>query len=73
LRPASSSTFSSTMPLREATRSARIASAISGGVREPIARPTGPRSRAISCAVRSKSASRLRRSALVRELPTAPT
>src|SRR5205085_2643431 len=67
------SSFSRTMPLREAMRSARIATAISGGVREPIVSPTGPRSRAICEGRRSKSASRLRRSALVRAEPTAPT
>jgi len=70
LRPAA---FSSITPLRVAMRSARMATAISGGVREPIERPTGPRSLATSRGERSNSPRRLRRSALVCFEPTAPT
>ena len=49
------------LPLRTATSSAAIDTAISGGVLLPMSSPTGPRSRAISPALRSKPASRSRR------------
>src|SRR6185295_1887809 len=48
-------------PWRTAVISARIATAISGGVFEPMYRPTGPRRRAISPAETSNSLSRSRR------------
>src|SRR4051794_39866513 len=48
-------------PWRTAVISARMATAISGGVLEPIYRPTGPRRRAISSAETSNSFRRSRR------------
>src|SRR3954471_10047016 len=60
-------------PWRTAVISARIANAISGGVFEPIYRPTGPRRRAISSAERSNSFSLSRRASLFFLEPIAPT
>src|SRR5262245_40066399 len=60
-------------PWRTAVISARIATAISGGVFEPMYSPTGPRRRAISSADRSNSSSRLRRASLFFFEPIAPT
>src|SRR6185312_16627545 len=51
-------------PWRTAVISARIATAISGGVLEPRYSPTGPRRRAISLAASSNSSRRLRRASL---------
>src|SRR5207248_8495461 len=60
-------------PWRTAVISARIAMAISGGVLEPMYRPTGPRSRAISSADTSNSFRRSRRASLFFFEPMAPT
>src|SRR5690242_21441682 len=60
-------------PWRTAVISARIATAISGGVFEPMYRPTGPRSRAISSAETSKPLRRSRRASLFFFEPMAPT
>ena len=61
-------------PLRTAVISARIASAISGGVRLPIGRPTGPCRRSTCAGVRSKYCSRRsRRCWLFTVEPSAPT
>src|SRR6185436_1287150 len=60
-------------PWRTAVISARIATAISGGVFEPMYRPTGPRRRAISSAETSNSFSRSRRASLFFFEPMAPT
>ena len=60
-------------PWRTAVISARIATAISGGVLEPMYRPTGPRRRAISSAETSNSFSRSRRASLFFFEPMAPT
>ena len=60
-------------PWRTAVISARIATAISGGVLEPMYRPTGPRRRAISSAETSNSFSRSRRASLFFFEPIAPT
>src|SRR5512132_4399714 len=60
-------------PWRTAVISARIATAISGGVFEPMYRPTGPRRRAISPSERSNSRSRTRRASLFFFEPMAPT
>src|SRR5260221_3288116 len=60
-------------PWRTAVISARIATAISGGVFEPMYRPTGPRRRAISSAETSNSLSRSRRASLFFFEPIAPT
>src|SRR5687768_12191461 len=63
----------SATPWRTAVISATIATAISGGVFEPMYRPTGPRRRAISSAERSNSRSRSRRASLFFFEPMAPT
>src|SRR6185295_10989079 len=63
----------SVTPWRTAVISAMIATAISGGVFEPMYSPTGPRSRAISCSDRSNSRSRKRRASLFFFEPIAPT
>src|SRR3990172_468944 len=63
----------SVTPWRTAVISARIATAISGGVLEPMYRPTGPRSRAISPSESSNSFRRLRRASLFFFEPMAPT
>src|SRR5688572_1175563 len=60
-------------PWRTAVISARIATASSGGVFEPMYSPTGPRRRAISSAERSNSRSRSRRASLFFFEPMAPT
>src|SRR4051812_278734 len=60
-------------PWRTAVISARMATAISGGVFEPMYRPTGPRSRAISSSETSNSRSRTRRASLFFFEPIAPT
>src|SRR5918994_2619067 len=60
-------------PWRTAVISARIATAISGGVLEPMYRPTGPRSRAISSSETSNSRRRSRRASLFFFEPMAPT
>src|ERR1700741_3206853 len=60
-------------PWRTAVISARIATAISGGVLEPMYNPTGPRRRAISSAETSNSLSRSRRASLFFLEPIAPT
>src|SRR5919109_4659361 len=60
-------------PWRTAVISAMIATAISGGVFEPMYRPTGPRRRAISSADTSNSFSRSRRASLFFFEPMAPT
>src|SRR5579859_7147611 len=60
-------------PWRTAVISARIATAISGGVFEPMYSPTGPRSRAISPSERSNSRRRTRRASLFFLEPMAPT
>src|SRR6185369_11404262 len=63
----------SVTPWRTAVISAMIATAISGGVLEPIYRPTGPRRRAISPSDRSNSLRRTRRASLFFFEPMAPT
>src|SRR3954469_17224761 len=60
-------------PWRTPVISARMATAISGGVLEPMYRPTGPRSRAISSSETSNSRSRTRRASLFFLEPMAPT
>src|SRR6185503_1641703 len=60
-------------PWRTAVISARIATAISGGVLEPMYRPTGPRRRAISPSDNSNSLRRTRRASLFFFEPMAPT
>src|ERR687898_2039574 len=63
----------SVTPWRTAVISARIATAISGGVLEPMYRPTGPRRRAISSSETSNSRRRSRRASLFFFEPMAPT
>jgi hypothetical protein len=61
-----------TTPFLTATISARIETAISAGVRLPMSRPIGPCRRAISAALRSNSASRSLRLAVLPREPSAP-
>src|SRR3954470_862862 len=63
----------SATPWRTAVISARIATAISGGVFDPMYSPTGPRRRAISCSDKSNSRRRTRRASLFFFEPMAPT
>src|SRR5687768_5290205 len=72
-RSAFAAQLGSLTPWRTAVISARIATAISGGVFEPMYRPTGPRRRAISSLDRSNSSSRSRRASLFFFEPMAPT
>ena len=73
LAAGSASRFGSDTPWRTAVISARIATAISGGVLEPMYRPTGPRRRAISPSETSNSFRRRRRASLFFFEPMAPT
>src|SRR4051794_17074429 len=60
-------------PYRSATTSARIASAVSAGLRPPRSSPTGPRRRSSSAGLTPAPSSRWRRSPWVFFEPTAPT